>query len=99
MLRYLTAGESHGKSLTDILDRASARETAARVAVGSVCRKLLDAFGIRIFSYVREIGAVKARAIPADPDEIIRRTEASPVRCPDPEAEKAMMAATDKAKE
>src|SRR5579872_6787843 len=44
----------------DILERASARETAARVAVGAVCRKLLEAFGIRIFSYVREIGSVRA---------------------------------------
>jgi chorismate synthase len=84
--------------IQDILDRASARETAARVAVGAVCRKLLDAFGIRIYSYVREIGAVKAKNIPTDVAENVRRTEASPVRCPDPEAEKAMIEATDKAK-
>lgn len=83
----------------DILERASARETAARVAVGAVCRRLLDAFGIRIFSYVREIGPVKAQNIPSDVKEIIERTEASPVRCPDGVAEKAMMEATDKAKE
>ena len=70
------------KDIQDILDRASARETASRVAVGAVCRKLLDAFGIRVLSYVREIGSVKATKIPTDADEIIERAEASPVRCP-----------------
>jgi len=70
----------------DILDRASARETAARVAVGAVARKLLEPFGIRVFSYVREIGSVCAKNIPTDAKEIMERTEASPVRCPDPAA-------------
>ncbi len=82
----------------DILDRASARETAARVAVGAVCRKLLEAFGIRIFAYVREIGTVRAAKIPEDFDDIVARTEASVVRCPDPAAEKAMIELTDKSK-
>ena len=82
----------------DILERASARETAVRVAVGAVCRKLLEPFGIRIFSYVREIGSVRAKKIPASPEEIIQKTEASAVRCPDPEAEKAMIQLIDKAK-
>src|SRR4029077_16597382 len=77
------------KDAQDILDRASARETAARVAVGAVCRKLPEPFGIRIFSYVREIGPVRAQKMPASAEEIIQRTEASPVRCPDPDAEKA----------
>ena len=86
------------KDIQDILDRASARETAARVAVGAVCRKLLSAFGIRVFSYVREIGAVRAKNIPKDAEDIMRRAEESPVRCPDPDAEKAMIEATDKAK-
>src|SRR4029077_7546299 len=75
------------KDIQDILDRASARETASRVAVGAVCRKLLEAFGIRVFSYVREIGSIKAKKIPTNPDQIIQKTEASTVRCPDPEAE------------
>jgi len=86
------------KDIQDILDRASARETAARVAVGAVCRNLLKAFNIQIFSYVREIGSVKATKIPTETKEIIAKTEVSPVRCPDAEAEKAMMALTDKAK-
>lgn len=82
----------------DVLERASARETAARVAVGAICRKFLESFGIRILSYVREIGSIRAQAIPADFDEIVRLTENSPVRCPDSEATQAMMKATDEAK-
>jgi chorismate synthase len=51
----------------DILERASARETAARVAVGAVCRELLKEFGINIYSYVEEIGEVSAK-IPSIPN-------------------------------
>jgi chorismate synthase len=86
------------KDAQDILERASARETAARVAVGAACRKMLEAFGIRVFSYVREIGSVRAKNIPKTPEEIIKKTEASAVRCPDAEAEKAMIELIDKAK-
>ena len=86
------------KDAQDILDRASARETAARVAVGAVCRKLLEQFGIQIYSFVREVGSVRATNIPANVKELIEKTEASQVRCPDAEAEKAMIALIDKAK-
>ena len=86
------------KDAQDILERASARETAARVAVGAVCRKLLESFGINIYSFVREIGSVRAKKIPTDHAELIKKTEASPVRCPDAEAEKAMIELIDKAK-
>lgn len=86
------------KDAQEILDRASARETAARVAVGAICRKLLENFGIRIYSYVREVGSVRAQNIPNDPDVLIQKTEASEVRCPDTEAEKKMIELIDKAK-
>ncbi len=86
------------KDAQDILERASARETAARVAVGAVCRRLLAAFGIRIYSFVREIGSVRAVTIPRDENELIRRSEASEVRCPDAQAEKAMIELIDNAK-
>jgi chorismate synthase len=87
------------KDIQEILDRASARETAARTAVGAVCKKMLDSFGVKIFSFVRQIGSVRAGNIPADAGEISRRAEVSPVRCPDGSAEKEMMAVIDKAKE
>ena len=84
--------------LRQALERASARETAARVAVGAVCRLLLGEFGITLGSYVIQIG--QARAVladdPADIDvryaERFAAAEASDVRCPDPDAAEAMHA-------
>ena len=86
----------------DILERASARETAARVACGAVARRLLDDFGIQVASYVRRIGDVEA-ADPADLGDLLAggmnaRSDASPVRTLDPVAEPAMIAAIDAAK-
>src|SRR5579863_1144307 len=57
--------------LRDILERASARETAARTAVGAVCRKLLAAAGIDVFAHVVSIGPVEAR-VPELPPEQLR---------------------------
>ncbi|MEE8471835.1 MAG: chorismate synthase [Dehalococcoidia bacterium] len=81
-----------------ILERASARETAARVAVGAVARKFLEAFGIRVHSYVLAIGGVEAGAKTEGPDRDWAAVERSPVRCSDAGAERAMMAAIDEAK-
>lgn len=84
----------------DILERASARETAARVAVGAVCKRLLAACSIQVYSYVEEIGTVRAK--PPALDTLIRgyaAIDASPVRCPDPEAEPKMMAVIQRAKD
>ena len=79
----------------DVLERASARETAARVAAGSVVKLLLGEFSIAVRSYTRAIGGVDAR-IPVPIDwEVV---EASPVRCPDPDAASAMVAAIDAAR-
>jgi len=79
-----------------ILERASARETAARVAVGAVARRLLEEFGIEIHSHTVGIGGNCAKTI----EKIDwARVESSAVRCADAEAEKAMMAAIDQAKE
>lgn len=81
-----------------VLERASARETAARVAVGSLARQLLGAFGIHIGSVVIAIGSVEA-AIPDRPyEELWALAEESEVRCPDPQAEEQMKAAIDAAR-
>lgn len=80
----------------NVLERASARETAARVAAGAVARRLLEEFGIRLHSHVISIGKVKA-AIPEVVDW--ERVEESPVRCADPKAEMEMMALIDATKE
>jgi chorismate synthase len=81
-----------------ILERASARETAARVALGRVASAFLEqATGARIVSHVVELGGVAAPAgsVPT-PDEL-ERVDADPVRCLDPDASKAMVAAIDQA--
>jgi chorismate synthase len=76
----------------DILERASARETAARVAGGAVCKAFLRALGVEIVSHVTRIGAVAAPA-PAEPLglEDFAGVDDSPVRCLDGDAARAMV--------
>jgi chorismate synthase len=91
----LTATIKYGyRDLRLALERASARETAARVAAGAVCRHLLAQFGVTIGSYVVQIGPV-AVTLPSGDDYRKRfaAAEASEVRCPDPEASEAMRVA------
>lgn len=80
------------RDLRPALERASARETAARVAAGAVCRRLLAEFGIRVGGYVTSIGEVQADLGGLSPDECIRRALESEVGCPQPEAAEAMQA-------
>jgi chorismate synthase len=87
------------KDLRDILERASARETAARVACGAVCKKFLSQFGATIYSFTNEIAGIKAQIEGLSKDEIISRTEKSPVRTPDHKAEKEMMETISAAQE
>jgi chorismate synthase len=82
----------------DILERASARETVARVACGAVCKVLLDQFGIEIGSHVAELGGVTARYRSPLPAPLNQASDASPVRCLDPEAEAEMIRRIDAAK-
>jgi chorismate synthase len=82
-----------------ILERASARETAARVALGVVAKRLLaQGLGVRIVSHVVELGtvAVKPGLLPLPDDE--ERIDADPLRCLDPEASARMVAEVDEAK-
>ncbi|MEP7123490.1 MAG: chorismate synthase [Byssovorax sp.] len=79
--------------LRDILERASARETASRVAVGAVCRKLLAELGIDVFAHVVAIGPVSVTPSELPPGELRARSRASDLACADPEAELAMRAA------
>lgn len=81
----------------DILERASARETTMRVAVGAVCRRLLAELGVRIGSHVVHLGGIDCE--PAElPAELNAASDASPVRVLDPAAESAMIARIDEAK-
>lgn len=81
----------------DILERASARETAARVACGAVCRRLLEQFGISLGSHVVQIGPVVARVPEELPLELNQSVDESPVRCLDAEAGAAMVVQIDAA--
>jgi chorismate synthase len=84
----------------DVLERASARETAARVAAGAIARQLLQHAGIRITSHVFEIGGARlpeARVVTFD--EAAALAGDDPVRCVDPVAAQAMTAAIDRARE
>jgi chorismate synthase len=74
------------------LERASARETAARVAVGAVCRRLLSEFDIRIGSYVTAIGQTSVDLTSLDLEKRIKKAADSEVRCPDQAGTKAMQA-------
>jgi len=81
----------------DILERASARETTARVAAGAICRKLLTELGVTIGSHIVELGGVSASA--ADlPDDINSAADRSPLRTLDSTAELEMIARIDAAR-
>jgi chorismate synthase len=82
----------------DILERASARETVARVACGAVCKKLLREFDIEIGSYVAELGGVIAAPCSVLPAPLNEAADQSPVRCLDKEAEAEMIRRIDAAK-
>jgi chorismate synthase len=91
---YAGAMKFRHRDLRNVLERASARETAMRVALGAICAQLLGALGMRTAAYVSRIGTVAVDLDEVDP----ARVEASDVRCPDPDAERAMIAAIDEAK-
>ena len=87
--------------IRNVLERSSARETAIRVALASVCRKLLKDVGIEVGSRVVQIHSVKdITSIPKDisPEALNEMVDSSPVRCIDKVAEKEMMHAIDQAK-
>ncbi|HET7603590.1 MAG TPA: chorismate synthase [Gemmatimonadales bacterium] len=82
----------------DILERASARETAARVAAGAVARRLLEEFGIEIGSHVVSLGGIIATVPDRLPSPINATADQSLVRCLDAEASARMVARIDEAK-
>jgi chorismate synthase len=88
------------QDVRNVLERSSARETASRVAAGGVARKLLARFGVRIFSFTQSIGPVDVGYEAVDPLTLSsEQIEASPVRCPLPEASDQMVSEIDAAAE
>jgi chorismate synthase len=95
----LTGMQKYGFSeARPVLERASARETAARVAAGAAAKALLAQVGVAVLSHVVRLGpvATRSRAVPTAAD--LEEIDASPVRCLDGEAEGRMAAAVDAAK-
>ncbi|HEX6800417.1 MAG TPA: chorismate synthase [Ktedonobacterales bacterium] len=94
----LTGALKYGRDdVRDVIERASSRETAARVAVGAVCRQLLGAFGVGIHSHVLSVGGVgyatDARPDVGAADKVFwERVEASEMRCADAELTAAIIA-------
>lgn len=78
------------KDMRPALERASARETAARVAVGAVCKQFLSYFDIIVGGYVVSIAEITALIDQISPQKRLELAEKSPVRCPDQDASKKM---------
>jgi chorismate synthase len=87
------------RDIRNVLEKASARETAIRVAVGAVAKRLLAEFGIKVYSYTVAIGGVTFSAGKDVPvEEAFERAEKSEVRCPDEAVSEKMVARIREAK-
>ncbi len=82
-----------------VLERSSARETAMRVAVGSVGRVMLESFGVAFYSHVTRIGSIDAEVTPEKLPDLAGRVEESPLRCASKEKESLMIREIDRAKD
>ena len=95
----LAGGLKYGhRDLRNVLERASARETAMRVAIGAVCQQFLAQFGIAVVAHVVSLGGVEADVAGLAPEEIAARAASSPVYCADPVASERMTEAIDRAR-
>jgi chorismate synthase len=86
------------RDLRDILERASARETASRVACGALAKQLLENFGVEILSHVVQLGGIPEKPLKVDWETIKRIPDDAPLRCADEEAQQRMIELIDKAK-
>ncbi len=95
----LAGHQATGAPIRDVLERASARETAARVAAGAVAKQLLHAFGIEVRGHVTSIGGVSSDMPTPDSPDGFSNADASPVNCLDGNQADLMMRAVDEARE
>ena len=86
------------RDLRDILERASARETAARVACGALAKQLLAAFGVEVRSHVVQLGGVPDAPLELSWEQLAAIPEDAPLRCADAEAQARMVALVDEAR-
>jgi chorismate synthase len=95
----LAGGLKYGaRDLRDILERASARETAARVACGALARMLLAEFGVELRSHVVQLGGVPDPALEVSWESVTAIPDDAPLRCADAEAQGRMVALVDEAR-
>jgi chorismate synthase len=96
----LAGGQKFGaRDLRNILERASARETAARVACGALGKQLLASFGGEILSHVIQLGGIPKRPLELTWKEIAAIPENAPLRCADPLAQQRMVELIDQKRE
>jgi chorismate synthase len=88
----------NARDLRDVLERASARETTARVACGGLARQLLANFGVEIHSHVIQLGGIPDKPLELTFDQIAAITDDAPLRCGDEQAQQNMLALIDKVK-
>jgi chorismate synthase len=86
------------RDLRDVLERASARETAARVACGALAKLLLAEFGVEMRSHVVQLGGVPDPALELSWEEIAAVADDAPLRCADAEAQRRMIELIDEAR-
>ena len=95
----LAGGQKFGaRDLRNVLERASARETAARVACGALAKQLLGAFGIEIRSHVVQLGGIPDVPLELSWEQIAAIPETAPLRCADEAAQQRMVELIDKMK-
>lgn len=94
----LAGSLKYHQGIRPVLERASARETAMRVAVGAACRVFLREFGIEIASHVIRIGRARVTETVSSVKQILERTAGSQVNCISREIEKQMIEAIDEAR-
>ena len=96
----LAGGQKFGaRDLRNVLERASARETAARVACGALAKQLLAVFGAETRSHVIQLGGIPQTPLELSFDQIAAIPEDAPLRCGDAVAQKQMIAAIDQKRE
>ncbi len=95
----LAGGQKYdARDLRNVLERASARETAARVACGALAKQLLSAFEVEIKSHVIQLGGVPETPLAMDWESISGIADEAPLRCADPEAQQRMVELIDQTK-
>lgn len=86
------------RDLRNVLERASARETAARVACGAIAKQLLEQFGIEIRSHVIQLGGIPEQPLELTFDQVSSIPDDSPLRCADADAQQRMIQLIDETK-